>query len=87
MAKLFIRCMGKTACREDESQCRTCGRSLDEIYTTRTLVDNMVKFAEQMGYENSDAFFEYISDKAAKKSSFLQQKASSNIETVKHEYH
>jgi len=87
MTKIFKRCLGKTACQEDDVQCRTCGRSLDEIYNTRTLVDDMVKFATQMGYENSDAFFEYISKKAAKKSSYLQQQANSNIETVKHEYH
>jgi len=87
MTKIFIRCLGKTACQEDDTQCRTCGRSLDEIYTTRTLVDNMVKFAEKMGYQNSEAFFEYIAAKSAKKSNFLQQQANSNIKTVNHEYH
>lgn len=87
MTKIFVRCLGKTACKEDDTQCSTCGRSLDEIYTTRTLVDNMVKFAAQMGYKNSNVFFEYVSAKAAKKSSFLQQQTSSNIETVKHECH
>jgi len=75
MEKLFVRCMGKTACQENASECRTCGRSLEEIYGTRSLVDDMVRFAQRMGYQNTDIFFQYIADKAAKKASHLQQQA------------
>lgn len=72
MSKIFVRCMGKTACYETEGQCRTCGRSLDEIHNTRALIDNLVSFTQRMGYENTDAFFEYVAAKAAKKSDYLR---------------
>lgn len=86
MAKLFVSCKGKTACREDEHQCHTCGRSLGEIYTTRTLIDGLVNFAQSMGYENSDAFFDYVAAKAKKKLTYQQQQADS-MNRKANEYH
>ena len=85
MGKMFVRCMGKTACQEDDQQCRTCFRSLEEIYGTRALVDEMVRFAQQMGYMNTDIFFEYLAAKAAKKASYMQQLEQEEAEV--HEYH
>lgn len=79
--------MGKTACRENEVECRTCGRTLDEIYGTRQLVDDLVRFAQEMGYTNTDVFFKYVADKAAKKTSYLQQKAAERIASASHDYH
>ncbi len=73
MEKIFVRCMGKTACQETEGFCKTCGRSLDEIYNTRSLIDNLVNFTQKMGYENTDAFFEYVAAKAARKSNYLRE--------------
>lgn len=80
MDKMFVRCMGKTACQENATECRTCGRSLEEIYGARSLVDDMVRFAQRMGYRNTDIFFQYIADKAAKKASHLQQQAQQQPE-------
>ncbi len=90
MSKMFIRCMGKTACQENDIECRTCGRSLEEIYGTRALVDQMVKFAQRMGYENTSIFFEYIADKAMKKMSHVQQQQAeltAQPTAIEHEYH
>jgi len=89
MPKMFLRCLGKTACQENDEQCRTCGRSLDEIYATRELVDELVSFAQKMQYQNSDTFFEYVAAKAVKKINFLQQQQQQldNIVSEKHEYY
>ncbi len=88
MEKMFVRCMGKTACQETETECRTCGRSLEEIYGARALVDELVKFTQRMGYQNTDIFFEYIATKAAKKANYLQQQAESEeLLNSRHEYH
>lgn len=86
MSRLFVTCKGKTACVENETECRTCGRSLDEIYGTRALIDELAEFVEKMGYANSDMFLEYVANKAAKKIRFKQQEAGM-ITTVSHEYH
>lgn len=67
MSKMFVACKGKIACQENDSGCRTCGRSLDEIYGTRALIDELVRYAQRMNYQNADTFFEYIAAKAAKK--------------------
>jgi hypothetical protein len=67
MTKMFVPCQGKTACRENNIQCLTCGRSLDEIYTTRSLIDALASFAHTMGYQNAETFFQYVSGKAHKK--------------------
>ena len=86
MSKMFVRCMGKTACQENDVECRTCSRSLEEIYGTRNLVDELVRFAQKMGYQNTDIFFEYVADKTDKKTSYLQQQAATAV-GEHHEYH
>lgn len=86
MSKLFVPCMGKTACQENETECRTCGRSLDEIYVTRELVDGLVRFSQQMGYQNAEIFFQYVASKATKKSSYLMEQMGNTL-SKSHEYH
>lgn len=73
MTKQFVACKGKTACREDEKQCLTCGRELDEIYGSRALIDSIAVFAQQMDYSNSEEFFEYLASKAKKKLAYIRQ--------------
>lgn len=75
MSKVFVPCMGKTACQENEYRCITCGRSQAEISGTRELIDALVNFVQEMDYENSDRFFEYIASKAAKKLNHQRQDA------------
>jgi len=86
MSKLFVACKGKTACQENEELCRTCGRTLDEIYGTRELIDRLCDFVQEMGYINSDTFIEYVANKAAKKIRFQQQEAGL-IVSENHDYH
>lgn len=88
MSKMFVPCKGKTACQENDSQCRTCGRSLDEIYGTRALVDDLVSFAQEMDYENTDIFLEYVAAKAFKKIRYLKQQTDlGNTSRGNHEHH
>lgn len=75
MERLFIACKGKTACHETETHCLSCGRSLEEITAIRKLVEEMAIFASKMGYQNSDVFFDYLTNKASKKLIYLQQQA------------
>jgi hypothetical protein len=75
MSRTFVACKGKTACQENDTHCITCGRSLDEIYATRDLVEALVEFSEKMRYQNSDMFFEYVVNKASKKLAYIQKQA------------
>ncbi len=77
MAK-FVPCQGKTACREDETGCRTCGRSLDEIVVLRGLLDQLATLAVTYGYENQDEYAEYIQRKLIKMIDYRKQ---ANLET------
>ncbi|MET0065368.1 MAG: hypothetical protein ABW076_03390 [Candidatus Thiodiazotropha sp.] len=64
--KKFVPCQGKTACREDETGCKTCGRSLEEIVTLRSLLDQLATLAETHDYENTEEYAEYIRRKLVK---------------------
>ena len=71
MTRLFNSCKGKTLCSENEAECRTCGRSLEEIYTTRRIIDEFAGFIVDMGYENINDFLFYVSSKVSKKVAYL----------------
>lgn len=75
MTRTFKPCQGKTACREDDQQCRTCGRSLEEIYATRALIEELARFTQKMQYQNSDVFFDYVMTRAAKKINYMSSPA------------
>ena len=74
MTHLFNGCKGKTLCRENETECSTCGRSLDEIYTTRRLIDGLANFIVDMGYKNMNDFLIYVASKVSKKIAHLTNK-------------
>ena len=81
MARIFNSCKGKTLCRENETGCRTCGRSLEEIYTTRRLIDGLAHFIVNMGYANINDFMSYMTSKVTKKVAHLnndKRRAASN---------
>jgi hypothetical protein len=63
----FTPCAGRTACRDDNTTCLTCGRSLASIETTRRLIDELAALAIAEGYENLEAFTDYVSGKVIKK--------------------
>jgi hypothetical protein len=63
----FRPCLGRTACADDGSRCRTCGRSLEEIERTRTLVDGLAELALGMDYDNPEVFADYVARRIVKK--------------------
>jgi len=81
MTRMFHSCKGKTLCAENEAGCRTCGRSLDEICTTRRLIDELASFIVDMDYVNMNDFMLYVASKVSKKVAHLdgqKQQALSN---------
>lgn len=62
----FTPCQGKLACRENEERCLTCGRTLEEIYGLRDLMDRLASMAIAYEYENVDEFAAYIAGKLPK---------------------
>jgi len=71
MSRQFTACKGKTLCIEDTAGCRGCGRTLDEIHTTRRLVDELANFIVDMDYDNVDEFMNYFVSKVVKKANYL----------------
>ncbi len=67
MGKLFKPCISRNACNDNGERCLACGRTLDEVTKTKQLVDNVFNFIQEMEYDNSDEFMDYLSRKIAKK--------------------
>ena len=63
----FKTCINRTACTEDGSHCRACGRSHEEIARVRAITTQVADFVQQMQYENVDEFLVYLSKKVLKK--------------------
>lgn len=63
----FMPCAGKTACTEDGSHCRGCGRSHDEIARTRAAISALTGLAVEQDYDNVDTFADYIAARIVKK--------------------
>lgn len=69
----FTPCKGKTACRDDGTNCLTCGRSLNEIEETRRLIDALADLAVSQQYENVEEFFSYVAGKAESKVNYRKK--------------
>lgn len=67
MAYRFKSCVSRGACTEDGDRCRACGRPHEEINAVRSLTNQVTEFIQQMGYENSEEFLDYLKSKVAKK--------------------
>lgn len=67
MSYHFRPCVDRTACTEDGSHCRACGRSHDEIARIREITSELTAFIQEMQYDNSDAFLDYLQQKVQKK--------------------
>ncbi|MEJ2424197.1 MAG: hypothetical protein P8101_06990 [Candidatus Thiodiazotropha sp.] len=80
MAK-FVPCQGKTACREDETGCKTCGRSSEEIATLRSLLDQLATLAVTFDYDNPEEYAGYVHRKLVKTISYRNQ-ARQEIEST-----
>lgn len=73
MSTLFKPCISRTACTEDGTHCRSCGRSHSEIAKTREVVNQLTELLLEVDYENPNDFFDYLNKKVAKKIKHSQQ--------------
>lgn len=69
----FSPCKGKDYCTEGGTHCEGCGRSHEEIASTRALIGTVADYALEMGYENHREFAAFIADKAVNKVNFARQ--------------
>jgi len=67
MGYQFKTCVSRGACTEDGDRCRACGRPHEEVNAVRTLTNQVTEFIQQMNYENSEEFLDYLKKKVAKK--------------------
>jgi hypothetical protein len=67
VAHHFKSCVSRTACTEDGTHCRACGRSHEEINALRSLINSVTEFATKMEYENNEEFLDYLKSKVIKK--------------------
>jgi len=63
----FVPCAGKSACTEDGSHCRGCGRSHVEIARARDAINALADLAAERGYDNVEVFAEYVAARLIKK--------------------
>ena len=54
-------------CTRSEKHCNGCGRSIEEITEIKQLVNDMVRFATKMNYENPNDFVDAIAKSLRKK--------------------
>lgn len=67
MSYQFRPCVNRTACTEDGTHCRACGRSHEEIARIRQLTSEVAEFIQDMQYANSEVFLDYLQNKVQKK--------------------
>lgn len=63
----FVPCQGRNACREDDTSCLTCGRTLEEIVELRQITDRLSALAQTRQYDNLDDFLAHVAHKVRKK--------------------
>ena len=73
MSTHFKSCVNRTACTEDGSHCRSCGRSHEEILLTRDIITQVTNFLVNMDYDNHEDFLEYLKKKVGKKIKHLSK--------------
>ena len=64
---MFKPCVNRTACTEDGTHCRGCGRSHEEIAQVRQLINDAYPLVSMREYDNLDEFFAYLRKKIDKK--------------------
>ena len=73
MSNIFKPCVNRTACTEDGTHCRACGRSHEEILLTRDIITQVTNFLVNMDYDNHEEFLEYLKKKVGKKIKHLSK--------------
>ena len=69
----FIPCQGKNACRDNETHCLTCQRSLKEIFKLRDLIAQLSALAIDYDYDNTADYAAYIAGKVQKSITYHRQ--------------
>ena len=72
MTYQFRPCVNRTACTEEGTHCRSCGRSHAEIAKIRQLTSELANFIHDMKYDNSEIFLDYLQNKVQKKLKHLE---------------
>ena len=67
MGEQFKPCVSRSACTEDGTHCRGCGRSHQEINAVREQVALMSAFIRQMQYDNPQDFLQWLQGKVLKR--------------------
>ena len=67
MGEQFKPCVSRSACTEDGTHCRGCGRSHQEINAVREQVVLMSAFIRQMEYDNPQDFLQWLQGKVLKR--------------------
>ena len=63
----FRPCAGKNVCTENATHCLACGRKLEIVARTRSLIDDLTSLILDEEYSNIEAFMEYVGTKTIKK--------------------
>lgn len=63
----FVPCAGKTACTEDATHCRGCGRSHEEIARARDAIAALADLAVEMDYTNLEDYAAYVAARIVRK--------------------
>ncbi|VAX12352.1 hypothetical protein MNBD_GAMMA24-1218 [hydrothermal vent metagenome] len=63
----FKPCLGKSACTDDGTHCRACGRPHKEILRTRQIIDELADLIQAANYSNVEEFTAYIARKTGHK--------------------
>lgn len=61
----FVPCQDR--CTTDGTHCQGCGRSHDEIASTKHLIAGVIRYIQEQGYDNPDDFVSVLSKKVLKK--------------------
>jgi len=69
----FKPCINRTACTEDGTHCRACGRSHEEIRQSRDVVSQVADYLINMDYDNYEEFLDYLKKKVTKKIYYLSK--------------
>ena len=68
----FTPCKDRSACTEDGTHCKACGRTHTEIARTRAITADVAQFLARMDYENPEDFMAYLTRKVLKKAKKLK---------------
>ncbi len=63
----FRPCVDRTACTEEGTHCRACGRSHAEIAAVRDQVQQVVALIRELEYDNPQEYLDWLQRKVLRK--------------------